>query len=288
MKHDNHYYALIMAGGEGVRFRPLSTNKKPKQFINITDIRSTLLQQTFARISPLFPPGKIGVATNQRYIPLVLEQLPSLKRVQVIGETEKKNTAPCLAWATWQLYKKDKKAVVAALPADHFVTPEKRFQETLQKALELAEKHKTVVTLGISPTHPSVHYGYIRSRAGGRVEAFVEKPDLERAKKYLREGNYLWNSGIFVFPAAVLLEWISRHLPGMYRLLEEKRTLEDFFTGVEAVSIDYGVMEKAKGILVLTAPFTWSDVGTWENLKELAKAHSLKLSPKVKRHLDAI
>lgn len=277
--------ALILAGGEGVRFKPLSTPEKPKQFIRLTDSSQSLLQQTYGRLSGLFEPANVWVATNQRYVPLVREQLPQILPSQIFGETEKKNTAPCLAWSCYQIFKNNPLSVVAALPSDHFITPTALFERTLEQAQELAEQEKTIVTLGIRPTHPSTQYGYIHCEEDDEeVEAFVEKPNAETAQKYFEDGNYFWNSGIFIFPASKMLLEIQRYLPELFELLKTENSLEDFFAKAPSISIDYGVMEKSKNLRMLKAPFTWSDVGTWENLKILAAQHLLDLPPEVKKY----
>lgn len=284
-------HALIMAGGEGLRFRPLSTPEKPKQFIKLTDPSQSLLQQTYGRLMGLFEPATIWVATNQRYVTLVREQLPQILAGQIFGETHKKNTAPCLAWAAYEIAKKDPAAVVAALPSDHFIRPTEIFQQTLTKGLALAEKENTIVTLGIPPTHPSTHYGYIHCTdglhpAGGQVEKFVEKPDAETARHYLTDGNYFWNSGIFIFTARKMLSCIQEFMPEVFSLLKKEIPLEEFFSKALAISIDYAVMERAKNLRMIPAPFAWSDVGTWESLKKLARDQKIKLPEEIRRVLQ--
>lgn len=294
MQLSNHHYTLIMAGGEGVRFAPLSTPEKPKQFLALLDPKRTLLQQTYDRLSPLFAAENILVATNKKYLPLVKEQLPQLKSQQIFGETEKKNTAPCLAWASFQLFQKKKEAVVVALPADQFITPTALFQETIRQAFELAKKWKTIVTIGIKPTFTSTHHGYLhvdqkpldKKIRCFKVKEFVEKPDASTAQSYFQNGHYYWNGGTFIFPVQKMLEAVEKCLPEMFALLQKGMSLEDFFAKVPSISIDYGVMEKTQDLLALEAPFTWSDVGTWESLKKLSEEYSLPLPPIVKELLN--
>lgn len=288
-------HALILAGGEGLRFRPFSTPEKPKQFIRLTDPSQSLLQQTYGRLMGLMPPANIWVATHQRFVTLVREQLPQIAADQIFGETEKKNTAPCLAWAAYHISKKDPEAVVVALPSDHFIEPVEIFQQTLSQALKLAEKEKTIVTLGVPPTHPSTQYGYIyctdAAPAGGghpgsgQVKKFVEKPDAETAQHYLADGNYFWNSGIFIFTAKKMLACIQEFMPEVFSLLKKEIPLEEFFAKALAISIDYAVMERAKNLRMIPAKFVWSDVGTWESLKKLVEEKNLQLPSEIRQQL---
>jgi len=273
-----------MAGGEGTRFAPLSTPEKPKQFLKLIHPEKTLLQQSYDRLAKLFDPENILVATNQRYIPLVKEQLPQMKETQIFGETQKKNTAPCLAWVSFQLMKRKKEAILMAIPSDQFITPEETFLRSIQEACEIAKKENSIVTIGIKPTFASTHHGYLH-REGNQVKEFVEKPDASTARKFLQDGNYYWNGGTFIFPVAKMVESFQKLAPEIYSLLQKETTLEGFFEKAPSISIDYAVMEKSKDLLVVEAPFTWSDVGTWESLADLAKQHHLKLSPEVMRLL---
>ena len=275
------YYALIMAGGFGTRFAPLSTPEKPKQFLNLLDPAKSLLQQTYGRLAKQFDPAHILIATNRRYLSLVQEQLSQMLPQNIFDETHKKNTAPCLAWVSRQLWLKDKKAVIAALPADHFITPDAKFIDCLQSAMHLAREKQKIVLIGIQPSHPSAEYGYIHAPTA----TFVEKPDVETAKRYINEGGYLWNSGIFVFPAPKMLELIEKYQPKIFALLKSTKTLEDFFEAVPSISIDYGVMEKTKDLMVIPATFEWSDVGTWESLKLLKHQRNLILPKEIEKYL---
>lgn len=273
-------YALIMAGGEGKRFAPLSTPEKPKQFLNLMDPQKSLLQQTYNRLNKIFDISRLLVATNRRYLPLVEEQLPQMPKENIFGETEKKNTAPCLAWVSYHVWLKNREALIAAIPSDHFVAEDSPFLECLTTALTQARETQKIVLIGMQPTRPSPDYGYIHLPTA----TFVEKPDGETAKRYLREGNYLWNGGIFVYPAAKMLKLIEKHQPNMFSLLQSKVSLEEFFEKAPSISIDHGVMEKTRDLIVLPSSFVWSDVGTWENLAELVKAYSLSLAPEVTKH----
>lgn len=293
MQLPNHCYALIMAGGEGTRFAPLSTPKKPKQFLALLDPQKTLLQQTYDRLAPLFTKENILVATNHRYLPLVKEQLPQLSSKQIFGETHKKNTAPCLAWVSFQLFQEKKGALVVAIPADQFITPSSLFQETTWQAFEIAEKRKTIVTIGIKPTFASTQHGYLHVDLSPldkkircfKVKEFVEKPDVSTAQSYFQNGHYYWNGGTFIFPVQKMLEAVEKYLPELFALLQKGASLEDFFAKAPSISIDYGVMEKAQDLLALEAPFAWSDVGTWESLAKLAKEYLLELPKEVRKKL---
>lgn len=281
-----NHYALIMAGGEGTRFQPISTPEKPKQFLHLWNEEKTLLQETYERLLDLFGPKKIWIGTNRRYENLIQEQLPEVQTSQIIGETVKKNTAPCLAWVSYQLFQKNGNAIVSAFPADHFITPESSFRQTIQEALALAKKKQEIVTVGIKPAFPSTQYGYIQGNRDGSAQRFIEKPNSQKAKQYLENGNYFWNSGIFIFPVRTLLKAIQEFLPSLHQLLQKETSLDLFFQKAPSISIDYGVMEKVKEIAMVEAKFDWSDVGTWENLQELSEKYSLTLPKAVQDYLS--
>lgn len=289
----NTHYALIMAGGEGTRFAPLSTPEKPKQFLSLLHPTRTLLQQTYDRLLSFCPPENILVATNGRYLPLVQEQLPQMKPSQIFGETRKKNTAPCLAWVSFQLFRKNRDTLLLAIPSDQFITPEPLFKETMLGAFQTAKEHDAIVTIGIRPTFASTHHGYLQRAPKPldgktrcfRVERFIEKPDAVLARRFLEDGNYFWNGGTFVFPVAKMMAALEADLPALFSLLKPAATLPEFFERAPAISIDYGIMEKRKDLLMAEAPFTWSDVGTWESLADLAEQHALNLPPEVTRQL---
>lgn len=273
-----------MAGGEGTRFAPLSTPAKPKQFLRLLDAQKSLLQQTYERLAQQFNPAQILIATNRRYLSLIQEQLPQMLAQNIFGETAKKNTAPCLAWVSYQLWLQNKGAMIAALPADHFIADDAAFLKCLDTAFEQAQGTRKIALIGIKPTHPSTEYGYIQTTTA----TFVEKPDAETAKRYIKEGNYLWNSGIFIFPIAKMLALFEKYQPEIFGLLKSAKTLEDFFEKAPSISIDYGIMEKTKDLVVIPASFDWSDVGTWENLKKLTQEKKLHLPKEVKNYLKSI
>lgn len=279
MSNHNHY-ALIMAGGEGTRFAPLSTPERPKQFLNLIDPKKSLLQQTYARLNKIFDKDRLMVGTNRRHLSLVQEQLPEIPRENIFDEPQKKNTAPCLAWVTRHVWRQNKKALIAAIPADHFVAKASPFLKCLETALLKAQESQKIVLIGMQPTRPSPEYGYIHLPTA----TFVEKPDRQTAERYFREGNYLWNGGIFVYPAVKMLELFERHQPEMFALLQSAASMDAFFEKAPSISIDYAIMEKTKELMVLPSSFVWSDVGTWDNLAHLAKHHSLNLSPEITKH----
>lgn len=281
--------ALILAGGEGTRFAPLSTPSLPKQFLNLVGDQS-LIRQTVDRIRPVIPAVQCWVATNARYQSLVQEHLPEIAVDHIIGETQKKNTAPAIAWAAKQLYRLDPDAVMVVLPSDHVILDAENFRRVLQQAIQVAVATDVLVTLGIPPTWASTDYGYIaqgKAVGGGvyQVQRFVEKPDLATAARYLKEGTYTWNSGMFVWRASVLLDEVRQYLPQMHEMLARLRgdQIADYFEQVQSISIDYGVMEKSSRVVTIPAAIGWNDVGTWESLKTLVESGAVRVSAEVQQ-----
>lgn len=280
---DMKKYALVMAGGKGERFWPWSRSSEPKQFLTLTGTRS-LIQQTWDRLQKFFVPGNIFVATGQSFVPLVRKHLPRLPGENILVEPMGRDTAPCIGLAALRLQKMDPQSIMLVLPADHLVTSRRVFQECLQKCLELAENKDYLITIGIKPTRPETGYGYIEKKKtplhgkGGvyRIKQFVEKPDLEKAQRYLNEGTFYWNSGIFAWKTKLILAKIQEYLPDLYRGLKEiephlgtpleKEALAKLFPALPSVSIDYGVMEKEKKILMVQGDFGWDDLGSWTAL----------------------
>ncbi len=276
-------YVVIMAGGSGTRFWPMSRGDTPKQFLRLLGERS-LLQQTVDRIAPLVPIERVLLVTGRRHAAAVREQLPELPPENLLLEPVARNTAPCIGLAATVLQRRDPNAVMAVLPADHFVGDEAAFCDVLATAARLAAKGR-MVTVGIRPMRPETGYGYLRLGAlvgedsARYVDAFVEKPSFDRAIEYLASGRYLWNSGMFFFTPQRILTEISQHLPAHAAALarisdalgspDEGSVLEREFHAMPSISIDYGVMEKAEGIAVLVARFVWNDVGTWSALLDV-------------------
>lgn len=271
--------ALIMAGGRGERFWPRSRVNLPKQFLSLTDDGKTMIQLTVERINPLVALEDVYIATNSMYKDLVLEQLPGLPEENILCEPVARNTAPCIGLGAAHISKKYEDAVMFVLPSDHLIKSNERFVQVLQSAAETAEAGENLVTIGIKPNYPETGYGYIKYADNDkyieafRVERFVEKPDYDTAVTYLNDGHYLWNSGMFVWKISTIINNFCCHMPDTFKSLQvikgsigtekEIAVLEENFPLCEATSIDYGVMEKAKDIYVLSGDFGWDDVGSW-------------------------
>lgn len=272
---------VIMAGGVGTRFWPLSTSKRPKQFLTLFGDRS-LLQSTYDRVAALVPPDRILVITNANFVPLVYEQLPDIPEGNVIGEPMRRDTAGAVALAAFLCRQRWCNPVMAVLPADHVIHPVEQFQKTLLSAAHVARRDEVLYTFGILPTYPATGYGYLElgeqvADDNGiihfRVNSFKEKPDADTAETYLRRGTYLWNSGMFVWTTEVLLGEVERYLPGHFRHLRSLAAVDGLeqwsvdlrrvFALLPSISIDYGVMEKAFNVRAVAAPFSWNDVGGW-------------------------
>lgn len=278
-------YVAIMAGGIGSRFWPMSRTAKPKQFLDIMNTGKTLLQMTYERFLPLVPKENIYIVTNEDYTLLVAEQLPDLKPEQILQEPVRRNTAPCIAYACDKIYNLNKNASVIISPSDHLVLQEDKFLSVMARCVSLVENNDFLVTIGIKPTKPATGYGYIQfldehSPDGFyKVKTFTEKPTLEIAKTFLQSGDFLWNSGMFVWKASAIMDAIRKYLPEIgeafrYGALHYNRKTEaDFireaYSQCTNISIDYGVMEKAENVYTLPADFGWSDIGSWDSLYEV-------------------
>lgn len=281
--------ALIMAGGRGERFWPRSRKNLPKQFLSLTDDGKTMIQLTVERILPLVALEDIYIATNQDYKALVREQLPDLPEENILCEPVGRNTAPCIGLGAVHMAKKYGDATMLVLPSDHLIKYHTIFLNTLSDACEVAEQGDNLVTIGITPDAPETGYGYIKflpDQMLGRafaVERFVEKPDLETAKEYLATEQYFWNSGMFVWKLSTILDNLEEHLPetysGLRRIgeaigtLEETAVLEKEFQAFSSESVDYGIMEKAKNIYILSGSFGWDDVGSWLAVERIRKSN---------------
>lgn len=277
--------ALIMAGGRGERFWPKSRKNMPKQFLSLTDDGKTMIQLTVERILPLVDMEDIYIATNRDYKQLVMEQLPDIPEGNILCEPVGKNTAPCIGLGAVHMAKRYGDAVMMVLPSDHLIKYNSIFQSTLEDACAVAEQGPNLVTIGITPDTPETGYGYIKflpDKTLGRafaVERFVEKPDLETAKGYLAAEQYLWNSGMFVWKVSTIMGAFKEYLPetcaGLGRIgaaigtPEEQEALEREFQRFQSVSVDYGVMEKAGNIYILSGSFGWDDVGSWLAVERL-------------------
>jgi mannose-1-phosphate guanylyltransferase len=278
-----HTYCVIMAGGKGERFWPLSTKLVPKPFVRLIGDKS-MIQMTVDRALRLVPADHIFVVLGEEHAAVAREQLPGLKGNQIIVEPAGRDTAPCIGFAAVQLQLKDPEAVMVVLPADHYVPDAGPFADTLTLAVRCALKGDYLVTTGIQPTRPETGYGYIHAaeKAAGvdescyRISRFVEKPDKAKAVRYLSEGGYYWNSGIFVWKVKTVLRGMERHMPELRSSLHkmeralrigDEEEVAVLFGGLERISIDYGLMEKAENVLMVKAAFVWDDVGTWSSLR---------------------
>ena len=298
---DNRY-VIIMAGGVGSRFWPLSRLGKPKQFLDILGKGETLLQQTYRRFSSICRKENIYIVTSAEHKKLATEQI-DIDPVNVLGEPFRRNTAPCLAYGTFRILKDNPDAVIAVTPADHLIIKEDKFCDVLKKGFEFAEKNDALLTLGIKPDRPETGYGYIQADqkkpVNGfdnlmKVKTFTEKPDLELAKVFLESGDFYWNSGIFIWNIKSILAAFEKYLPDMFSAFEEGKEIygtlkEGKFIGTtyaecRSISIDYGIMEKADNVYVMCTDIGWSDLGTWSSLQEhsvLDKRGNSKVSGEV-------
>jgi len=276
----NNYYAVIMAGGVGSRFWPLSTQKFPKQFHDMLGTGDSLLQKTFKRLSKLIPQQNILIATNLKYKELVLSQLDGIDEQQLLLEPVMRNTAPCILYAALKIKKKDPEAVMIVAPSDHWIDNEDEFIQNIKTSFEACADHDILMTLGIQPANPNTGYGYIEFEKTPnkikKVNQFIEKPDLETATQFIKEGNYLWNAGIFIWSIHSIISAFEKYLPEMSTLFcegahafntdFEDDFIEDHYDKAENISIDYGIMQKALNIYTLPVDFGWNDLGTWNSL----------------------
>lgn len=279
MAQKREIYCVIMAGGVGTRFWPKSRKNMPKQFLDILGNGKSFIRMTFERFSARIAPENFLVVTNQNYKSLVLEHLPELKPEQILCEPIGRNTAPCICYAANYLNKIAPDSLMVVTPSDHYVADEQGFIDTLDACTEFAEANDVLMTIGINPTRPETGYGYIQRSSAeplSPVKCFTEKPNLEVAQAFIRSGEFLWNSGIFIWKTSAILSAIERYLPEMHSLFSsisasygtigESAAITDVFTRCRAISIDYGVMERADNVYVHSGDFGWSDIGTWGSL----------------------
>lgn len=273
-----------MAGGVGVRFWPYSRNSKPKQFLDVLGTGKTLLQSTFDRFTSMCPLENIYVVTHEEHAALVKQQLPELSEAQILAEPMRKNTAACIGYASYRIVQKNPDAVMVVSPSDHLIMKEAEFQEIIKKAADQAKSQDKLITLGITPTRPETGYGYIQYHTeksfAKKVKTFTEKPELSLAKKFLESGDFVWNSGIFIWGVKAVLKEIHQHLPEMAEVFEEikpklgtpeeKEAILSAYSQCKNISIDYGIMEKAKNVFVCLGNFTWSDLGSWASIHEIS------------------
>lgn len=283
---DKSYYCVIMAGGIGSRFWPVSRSNMPKQFLDILGVGRTLIQQTFDRFTKIIPDENIYVVTNEEYSGIVHEQLPKVPVENILGEPMRRNTAPCIMYANCKIGLKDPNAKIVVTPADHLILNEQLFLQNIEDGLNFVTESNSLLTLGITPSRPATGYGYIQMSENPDnkkfipVKTFTEKPQLELAKFFLESGDFLWNSGIFLWKQTSIRDAIKKHLPLLYSLFsesikyfntpQEKEAITEIYSGAKGISIDFGVMEKEPNVYVLQTNFGWSDLGTWDSLYTLA------------------
>lgn len=277
------YYAVIMAGGIGTRFWPVSTKQFPKQFHDMLGTGQSLLQRTFSRLHKIIPSDNIFILTNEMYLDLTLEQLPEIGPEQVVLEPAIRNTAPCILLSALKIQKENPNAVMLVAPSDHWIEDEAAFKEDVELCLNACQQDDLLMTLGIKPTFPNTGYGYIEYDNNDpedikKVVEFREKPDYQTASKFIAEGNYLWNAGIFLWSVKSITTSFLMNLPEMYELFlkgipvyntaEEKGFIDENYELADNISIDYGILEKADNVFVKKALFDWNDLGTWGALHD--------------------
>ena len=285
MKKD--HYCIIMAGGVGSRFWPLSRSNKPKQFLDILGTGKTLLQHTYERFAHIVPAKNIFVVTSSEYGSLVRKQLQKLPRKQILLEPFRKNTAPCIAYGIYRIQGLNPEAAIVVAPSDHFILKENEFKNVVLEGLDFVKDRDALLTLGIKPNRPETGYGYIQVSNGGHVtdnknlksvKTFTEKPDYEMAKIFFESGEFYWNSGLFIWNLKSIMRAFALYLPemnslfhegiGIYQTDKEKEFILEAYANSKSISIDYGIMEKADNVYVLCSDFGWSDLGTWGSLYE--------------------
>lgn len=272
-------YCVIMAGGTGTRFWPMSRQSCPKQFLDILGTGKSFIRHTYERFNNIVPNENFIVVTNRRYKELVLQHIPELDEKQILCEPIGRNTAPCIAYAAYALQKIDPNAEMIVTPADHLILNDKEFTHIVEQALDFVSKNSALMTIGINPTRPDTGYGYIQrssSKEVCKVKCFTEKPSREMAEAFLECGEFLWNSGIFIWNLCDILAAIEQHLPEHHALFSsiaddigterEAEAIERVFSECRPISIDYGVMEMADNVYVISGDFGWSDVGTWGSI----------------------
>ena len=273
-----------MAGGSGTRFWPFSRDAKPKQFLDVVGTGRSLLQMTFDRFKKITRPDKIWIVSNDKYGDLIKEQLPEMDEHQVLLEPDKRNTAPCIAYASYKIMKRDPEAILVVSPSDHVIFKEKEFEEVIDLAVEAAITDEKLLTIGIRPNRPETGYGYIQyfSEPGAKVKkvkTFTEKPEASLAAKFVESGDFLWNSGIFVWSVDAIIKAFEKHDEetasifagglGDYFSPKESEFIKKAYSLCKSISIDYSIMEKANNVFVVPGDFGWSDLGSWNALHEI-------------------
>lgn len=287
---NKNQYCVIMAGGIGTRFWPMSRTSHPKQFIDILGTGQSLLQQTYFRFAKIIRKENIYIVTNEQYKKLIIDQIPGISEEQIVCEPSRRNTAPCIAYACYKINCLNKDANIVVAPSDHIIIKEEVFLEIISSALKATAANDWLLTLGIKPSRPDTGYGYIqfneattyqKDKRIKKVKIFTEKPVIEMAKQFLKSGDFLWNSGIFIWSVKNIIEAFEKYDPEIYSLFKEgikkyntpkeKSFIKDAYSVCRSISIDYAVMEKADNVYVLQSDFGWSDLGTWGSLYETRK-----------------
>lgn len=287
---DKRNHIVIMAGGIGSRFWPMSTTECPKQFIDVLGVGHSLLQLTYDRFQGICLPENVWIVTNKKYLDICREQLPEVPTENILLEPCRRNTAPCIAYVSWRIKSKDPKANVVVTPSDHIVTNIVEFQRVVTSCLKFTGETDAIVTLGMKPNRPETGYGYIqadlsvsspRNKEIFRVDSFREKPDIETAKKYVQQNNFFWNAGIFIWSVSTIVNAFRVYQPAISKVFEgmehiygtpdEQKMIDECYPECENISVDYAIMEKAEEIFVCPANFGWSDLGTWGSLLEQSK-----------------
>jgi len=283
--NNKDFFCIIMAGGTGTRFWPISRTAYPKQFIDILGTGKTLIQQTFDRFAKICPVENIFIVTSTEYKDITLKQLPSIKEDQILLEPARRNTAPCIAYANFRIQKINSNAKIIVAPSDHLILDENTFIEKVNEGLSFVSNNNSLLTLGINPSRPDTGYGYIQIDSNSKkynniekVKTFTEKPDLELAKFFVESGEFYWNSGIFIWSLTSIQESFKKYLPDifsnfnekidLFNTEKEKKAIAEIYSSCKNISIDYGIMEKDDSVYVLNCDFGWSDLGTWTSLFE--------------------
>lgn len=276
---DSNLYCVIMAGGVGSRFWPVSRQDMPKQFLDIMGTGKSFIRHTYERFAGRIPAKNFLVVTNSRYRELVAKHIPELSPEQILCEPVGRNTAPCIAYAAFRLAALSPDSTMIVTPADHLILNENEFGTAVSECVDFARRHDALMTIGIQPTRPDTGYGYIQTNEGcgiTKVKTFTEKPNEQLAKTFVESGEFFWNSGIFVWQTAKIIRQIKLHLPELYDLFaveksafgttRENQAIENIYPQCKSISIDYGVLEKASDVYVRCSSFGWSDLGTWDSL----------------------
>ncbi len=284
MAHERNHL-VIMAGGVGSRFWPMSTEDSPKQFIDILGVGRTLLQLTYDRFKGIFPNDNIWIVTNRKYADIVKKQLPEIPSGNILLEPCRRNTAPCIAYVSWHIKARDAKANVVVSPSDHFITDVEEFRRIIKSCMKFTAETDAIVTLGMKPTRPETGYGYIqadlstaspRNKEIYRIDSFREKPDMQTAQEFIQHKNYFWNAGIFIWSVSTIVNAFRVYNPAISKIFEsmldiydtpkEQEYIDMRYPECENISVDYAVMEKAEEVFVCPANFGWTDLGTWTSL----------------------